>query len=75
MPAGKVAACDAARQTLGLSELDYEEWLDGRRPNLVKERFRALAKEHHPDTGSGDAALFREVARAHELLIEAIARR
>ena len=44
----KAAAVDAARRTLGLSEEDFDCWILGLRPNLVKERFRERAKEAHP---------------------------
>lgn len=44
----------------------------------IKEAFRALARAHHPDTNTGDAASereFKRVARAYEILGDAAKRR
>jgi len=53
------------------STRDYYEVLGVSRtasPSEVKKAYYKLAKEHHPDTSSGDPALFAEVNSAYEVL-------
>lgn len=50
-----------ARRTLGLSEetMDFE---------LIHKAYKNLAKEFHPDRPTGDAAKFKKINEAHEIL-------
>ena len=50
-----------ARETLGVSHdtLDLE---------LIDKKFKALAKEHHPDMPNGDLGKFKAINRAHKIL-------
>ena len=50
-----------ARETLGLSHdtLDIE---------LIDKKFKALAKEYHPDMSNGDLGKFKAINRAHKIL-------
>ena len=48
------------RQIIGVSPTaSFEE---------IKERFRVLVREHHPDTATGDAHKFREINAAYSIL-------
>ena len=38
--------------------------------DMIKKKFRALAKEHHPDLGSGSHEKFNEINRAYRLLVQ-----
>ena len=50
-----------ARQVLGVSEdtLDLSE---------INEKYKTLAKEHHPDMPTGDLEKFKEINHAHKTL-------
>lgn len=51
-----------ARKTLGLES-------DVRDVDVINRRYKQLAKEHHPDMASGDAVKFKEINRAHKMLL------
>ena len=50
-----------ARKVLGVDEdsLDF---------NLINEKYKFLAKEHHPDMPSGNMEKFKEINNAHKIL-------
>ena len=50
-----------ARKVLGVDEgtLDL---------NIINEKYKLLAKEHHPDTPSGNMEKFKEINNAHKIL-------
>ncbi|MEK6869237.1 MAG: J domain-containing protein [Nanoarchaeota archaeon] len=50
-----------ARETLGVSH----DTLD---LGLIDKKFKALAKEHHPDMPNGDHDKFKAINRAHKIL-------
>jgi len=43
--------------------------------DAIRQAYREKAREHHPDSGHGDAELFREVQEAYEVLRDEIMRR
>jgi len=51
----------AARETLGLNE-DEKDMV------VINKRYKDLAKEHHPDTPTGNVEKFKAVNRAHKTL-------
>jgi hypothetical protein len=50
-----------ARETLGLPE-------DTKDMDVINTHYKKLAKEHHPDTPTGDAEKFKAINRAHKML-------
>lgn len=55
-------ARNGARPWWEVLELDG----DVQRPEVVRERYRALARERHPDTTGGSSAAFVELRRAYD---------
>ena len=50
-----------ARKTLGVEE-------DALDMNIINEKYKSLAKEHHPDMPSGNMEKFKEINNAHKIL-------
>jgi preprotein translocase subunit Sec63 len=50
-----------AREILGVSH-------DTKDLDAINKRYKALAKEHHPDVSTGNPATFKAINRAHKIL-------